>query len=72
MKCEWGNWVKSLEGEKLTQVITDLGYHDGFWTVLQDLGSLKMTRIRSWTVDRKVKGGEIDWEDIGLIQVKDT
>lgn len=72
MKCEWGNWAKSLEGEKLTQVIKDLGYHDGFWTLLQDWGSLKMTRIRSWTVDRKVKGGEIDWEDIGLIQVKDT
>lgn len=38
MKCEWGNWAKSLEGEKLTQVIKDLGYHDGFWTLLQDQG----------------------------------
>ena len=47
MKCEWGNWAKSLEGEKLTQVIKDLGYHDGFWTLLQDWGSLKMTRIRN-------------------------
>lgn len=79
----YGMWAGEL-GEEVGRIKTDpghenFGYHmKAFGLYLRGCGSLKndLSRIvelvGKWTVDRKIKVGEICWEIIGWIQVKDA
>ena len=68
-----------LEGEKLPQVMRALDTTlQAFGLYLQGLGSLRVILNRvvalggKWNIDKKMERGNIGWEIIGLIQLKDV